>query len=181
MVAIKGRKLWCANVGDSRAVLGRQLADERQWMAVALSRDHKPDLPEEAKRILASGGRVLSYSDEDGLPAGPARVWLRDEDIPGLAMSRSMGDCVAASVGVLPQPEILKIELSKDDKFILLASDGVFEFLTNEDVVKMVIPHWKIGDCDSALESIERESVALWQKEEDVIDDITSLVVFLDA
>lgn len=39
---------------------------------------------------------------------GPARVWLKNQDIPGLAMSRSIGDSVAGSVGVIADPEILE-------------------------------------------------------------------------
>lgn len=42
---------------------------------------------------------------------GPYRVWLKNENIPGLAMARSLGDLVAASVGVSPEPEVLNFEL----------------------------------------------------------------------
>jgi serine/threonine protein phosphatase PrpC len=55
-----------------------------------------------------------------------------NEDSPGLAMSRSLGDGQAHSIGVSCEPEIHKYELSVDDKFIVLASDGVWEFLENE-------------------------------------------------
>jgi serine/threonine protein phosphatase PrpC len=66
---------------------------------------------------------------------------LKNEDIPGLAMTRSFGDEVAARVGVICEPgkflvllnivylEILELDLCKDDKFIVLASDGVWEFI----------------------------------------------------
>lgn len=148
-------------------------------MAVALSRDHKPDLPEEYSRIVRHNGRVECYSDECGNPVGPARVWLPNEDVPGLAMSRSMGDTVAASVGVIADPEILEFRLTKRDKFIVIASDGVFEFLENEEVVRMVIPHWKTGDLEGAVAALEQEAVARWQCNEEVIDDITSVCVSL--
>jgi len=61
--------------------------------------DHKPELPEEKKRIIESGGRVDTYYDYNGQPMGPYRVWMKEQNIPGLAMSRSLGDLVAASVG----------------------------------------------------------------------------------
>lgn len=57
-----------------------------------LSQDHKPSLPEEYKRILVSGGRVESYKDSQGRQVGPMRVWVKNENMPGLAMSRSIGD-----------------------------------------------------------------------------------------
>lgn len=51
------------------------------------------------------------------------------QDVPGLAMTRSFGDLIAASVGVIARPEIWERELTKDDKFMIIASDGVWEFL----------------------------------------------------
>lgn len=69
-----------------------------------MSKDQKPDDPMEKKRILKMGGRVEAFTDIDGEPIGPARVWLRDENIPGLAMSRSMGDMIAQGVGVISEP-----------------------------------------------------------------------------
>ena len=48
--------------------------------------------------------------------------------------SRSIGDHVASTVGVSPEPEFYEVELSEDDKFLVLASDGVWEFIFNEDV-----------------------------------------------
>lgn len=111
---------------------------------------------------------------------GPARVWLKHQDVPGLAMSRSLGDGAAASVGVIAVPEVLELDLTPADKFIVLGSDGVFEFISNEEAVKMVIPYWKLGDTEGAVEALERASVVQWKHNEEVIDDITSLVVYLD-
>lgn len=55
-------------------------------------------------RIKKRGGRIQPFRDEDNEFIGPHRVWLKDEEIPGLAMSRSFGDRVAASVGVIAEP-----------------------------------------------------------------------------
>lgn len=65
-VLIIGTKLWCANVGDSRAMLARLMVNgtesrQKQWMAIALSRDHKPDCADELQRITKAGGRVEAY------------------------------------------------------------------------------------------------------------------------
>jgi len=104
--------------------------------------DHKPNNPGEQKRIEKSGGRCEPYWDEDGKPLGPYRVWLKNENIPGLAMSRSLGDLVAASVGVSPEPEVLEFNLEPDDKFIVIASDGVWEFLNNNAVRQICPSHF---------------------------------------
>mmetsp|Transcript_36843 Transcript_36843/g.36473 ORF Transcript_36843/g.36473 Transcript_36843/m.36473 type:complete len:103 (-) Transcript_36843:217-525(-) len=80
---------------------GRDESNDFEWDITPLSEDHKPDLPKEYERITQKyKGRVLSYQDDEGNPVGPARVWLREKNVPGLAMSRSIGDIVAHSVGV---------------------------------------------------------------------------------
>jgi serine/threonine protein phosphatase PrpC len=103
-------QLYCANLGDSRALLARKMHDT--WHAVALSRDHKPNDPPEHDRIISCGGRIEPFRDQLGNHIGPMRVWTRHENVPGLAMSRSMGDLVAASVGVSQDPEIKEFTLT---------------------------------------------------------------------
>lgn len=102
-----------------------------ECLASPLTRDHKPDDPQESQVIIAAGGRIDSYRDSQGHKVGPERVWLKHEDIPGLAMSRSFGDQVAARVGVNAVPEVSEYHMSATDKVIILASDGVWEFLEN--------------------------------------------------
>ncbi len=68
-----------------------------------LSIDHKPNLDSEKERIESRGGQVDKY--RKGLKrTGPYRVWVKGEGHPGLAMSRSIGDFVAGSVGVTSTP-----------------------------------------------------------------------------
>lgn len=108
-----------------------------------MSNDHKPCVLTEKMRIKSKNGRVEPYQgkkyltlDENGIPIGPARVWLKDQNLPGLAMSRSFGDKVAATVGIISEPEIIEHLLGQEDKFIVLASDGLWEFMESEEVVR---------------------------------------------
>mmetsp|Transcript_38192 Transcript_38192/g.28140 ORF Transcript_38192/g.28140 Transcript_38192/m.28140 type:complete len:128 (+) Transcript_38192:205-588(+) len=94
-----------ANVGDSRCVLF-QSKGEKEWEWDALSRDHKPNLAGESERIIAHNGRIDSYKDSNGGNLGPMRVWMKHEDSPGLAMSRSLGDELSKSLGVIATPDI---------------------------------------------------------------------------
>lgn len=175
----KSGHVLCANIGDSRVLLAREL-EEAHWMSMALSRDHKPCEEDEKERILNCGGRVEAYQDEEGNPMGPSRVWLLNEDIPGLAMSRSIGDLVAVSAGVTCEPEMIEQDLTPKDKFMVLGSDGIFEFLTNEEVVKIVVPFWKEWNVQGACDQLAREAHKKWITEEEVIDDITCVIVFLN-
>lgn len=71
------------------------------WVAESLSRDHKPNMAGESDRIISMNGRIDYYKDINGCKIGPARVYSKDEDGPGLAMSRSLGDTVAERLGVI--------------------------------------------------------------------------------
>ncbi len=191
-VLLRGSYAFGANAGDSRAILGKKI--DSQWSAVPLSQDHKPDDPIECARIEKAGGRVepfrgIAYLDESGEAQGPARVWMRHEQIPGLAMSRSVGDFVASQLGVVAEPEVIAVPLTKDHKFLVLASDGVWEFISSQAVsiiqcVEMIAPLWEVGNIEGACDRILKESIACWKRvsatqEDEVIDDITLILVFL--
>ena len=172
-------KFICANAGDSRCVIGKQ-SKNGEWSSYNLSRDHKPTEPDELKRILASGGRVGAYEDQNGNHIGPERVWVAGEDVPGLAMSRSFGDDVAQSVGVIAVPEIVHTEIKEEDKFIVIASDGIWEFISSDECVKMIKDYYIEGDISGALKMLYKEASKRWIMEEEVIDDITVILVFFE-
>mmetsp|Transcript_22390 Transcript_22390/g.33360 ORF Transcript_22390/g.33360 Transcript_22390/m.33360 type:complete len:332 (+) Transcript_22390:288-1283(+) len=173
---IVGTRILTCNSGDSRAVIALRSPDGK-LVAKPLSIDQKPELESEKKRILKEGGRVQACRDLDGNPVGPLRVWLRYQDIPGLAMTRSFGDSLAASVGVSCKPDILEHDIKEGkDQFFILASDGVWEFISNQEAVDIVA---KCKSPEEAAEALVAESTKRWQEEEDVIDDITATVVYL--
>lgn len=102
-----GQKLFCSNVGDSRGIIVKKHPETGKIIAQAISRDQKPCQPDEAERIIKCNGRIDSFRDSEKNPVGPLRVWLKNEDIPGLAMSRSFGDEVASRVGVIAEPGMI--------------------------------------------------------------------------
>jgi serine/threonine protein phosphatase PrpC len=151
-----------------------------KWINIDLSHDQKPNNPGEKERILAHGGRIEAYKDENGGDFGPPRVWLKNEDIPGLAMSRSFGDEVAASVGTISEPEIEEYEITEDDKFIIIASDGIWEFISSQECVEFIKDFYEKKDLKGCLKFLLNESSKRWIKEEEVIDDITAVLIFFE-
>lgn len=147
-----------------------------------LNRDHKPELKDEAERIHKRGGRIDSFRDyyNGGEPIGPQRVWLAHEEVPGLAMSRSMGDKVAHSVGVTAEPETWEFTLGLHDRYLVIASDGVWEFLSNEDVAGIVYPFYEQNAPEAAANALVKAAFKKWKQEEEVIDDITVVIIFLE-
>ena len=172
MVLQIGEKILCSNIGDSRAIMVKS-----GNVIVPLSIDQKPNDPEESKRIIQNGGEISQY-EEDGEKSGPYRVWKKGEVYPGIAMSRSVGDFVATTLGVIPEPKFIEEKIDSDCKFIVIASDGVWEFLENERVAEIVMPFYKNDDPDGACKALIKESTEWWNKEDIVVDDITVVIVF---
>ncbi|OMJ66161.1 hypothetical protein SteCoe_37100 [Stentor coeruleus] len=162
IICITATDIYCGSVGDSRGIIATtstpevlpappaSLGEERKILAeikrkrksfigrkinsIQLTRDQKPEDPEEKERILKAGGRVQKLKDEIGNEIGPFRVWRKNEDTPGLAMSRSIGDKVAKSLGVISEPVCTSYKRSSDDLFIVIASDGIWDAMDNKDV-----------------------------------------------
>ena len=170
-------RLYVANIGDSRCIMCRQTATG-ELQAIGLSIDQKPENPEEKARIIKAGGRVEPLPGPPGEDCGPSRVWLAEVDVPGLAMSRSVGDEVSQSVGVISVPEVIVHEITSEDIFCVWASDGVWEFLSNQQVCSIV---WKYQqDLNEAAQQLVEESHKQWKKEEEVVDDITCIIVMFN-
>lgn len=166
-----GNKLICANVGDSRAILVTNNEIKE------LSNDHKPNLPKEKERIISRGGLVKPCDDDEGDDA-VMRVWVKGENYPGIAVSRTIGDEVAKSVGVDHSPEIIENTLMGNEQFIVVASDGIWEFLSNDKVKELVMPYYLNNKPNEACEKLIHEASLEWDKDGSARDDITCIVYF---
>ncbi|CAD8150258.1 unnamed protein product [Paramecium pentaurelia] len=169
-------RIYCANVGDSRAVYFYKFQD--LWYNRPLSYDHKPNKTFELKRIIKLGGRV-EQSLIDGKRQGPFRVWLTNEDVPGLAMSRSFGDVAAKSVGVIAEPEILRYKI-QNSGFILLASDGLWDkmdFESIQNILDNFDPPLTQVDMELIAQKILGEAYSKWDRKDYGRDDITLILV----
>ncbi|EFH43840.1 hypothetical protein ARALYDRAFT_492207 [Arabidopsis lyrata subsp. lyrata] len=129
--------IFVANCGDSRAVLCRGKT------ALPLSVDHKPDREDEAARIEAAGGKVIQWNG--------ARVF------GVLAMSRSIGDRYLKP-SIIPDPEVTAVKRVKEDDCLILASDGVWDVMTDEEACEMA-----------------RKRILLWHKKNAVAGDASLL------
>ena len=171
--------LVCFNVGDSRSILIEESSDNTNQIIRALSIDHKPDLPEELMRIKENGGMVDQIQDLYGNKLGPNRVFKEGCVYPGLAMSRSLGDFQAKECGVIPTPEIIEYEINPNTKYFVVCSDGVWEFLTNENVRDIGNKYYYnnndvVGFCNELVNI----AVNVWGEREKARDDITAVAVF---
>ncbi|XP_076935696.1 protein phosphatase 2C and cyclic nucleotide-binding/kinase domain-containing protein-like isoform X2 [Bidens hawaiensis] len=185
-VLVRGKTLYVANSGDSRAVIAERRGAE--VVAVDLSIDQTPFRDDELERVKLCGARVLTldqieglknpdvqcWGTEEGDDGDPPRLWVPNGMYPGTAFTRSIGDSIAETIGVVANPEIVALDLTPDHLFFVIASDGVFEFLSSQAVVDMVSSY---TDPRDACAAIVAESYRLWLQYETRTDDITVIVV----
>jgi len=138
-----GPRIFCANAGDSRAVLSRA------GRAVELSEDHKPENPEETARIVKAGGYVQQ------MPGG-ARIQ------GDLNLSRSLGDLRYKKPDDAPPeeqiltafPEVRTFDLTSDDEFLVIGCDGIWERVGNQEIVDLVRSRLASADGNEVLSTI---------------------------
>ncbi|KAH7689216.1 Protein-serine/threonine phosphatase protein [Dioscorea alata] len=170
----QGHDLVIGNVGDSRAVMGTRDMDNN-LVAVQLTVDLKPNLPREAARIQQCRGRVFALQDEPEV----ARVWLPNNDSPGLAMARAFGDFCLKDYGLISVPDISYRHLTDKDEFVVLASDGVWDVLSNKEVVDIVAT---APTRSTAARALVECAVRSWRLKfpTSKSDDCAVVVLFLD-
>ncbi|CAH8251039.1 unnamed protein product [Arabidopsis lyrata] len=171
----QGSNLFMGNIGDSRAILGSKDSND-SMVAVQLTVDLKPDLPREAERIKQCKGRVFALQDEPEV----SRVWLPFDNAPGLAMARAFGDFCLKDYGVISIPEFSHRVLTDRDQFIVLASDGVWDVLSNEEVVEVVA---SATSRASAARLVVDSAVREWKLKYPTskMDDCAVVCLFLDG
>uniref|UniRef100_M4B5W0 PPM-type phosphatase domain-containing protein n=1 Tax=Hyaloperonospora arabidopsidis (strain Emoy2) TaxID=559515 RepID=M4B5W0_HYAAE len=137
VVFTQGNEMFVAHAGDSRAVLVHRSGD-----VSVLTSDHKPNRPDERRRIQELGGSVVFWG-----------VW-RVEGI--LAVSRAIGDRMLKPL-VVAEPEVKELTRTEEDQYLVLASDGVWDTVSNDEVAQLVL---KYEDPQTAAQHLMEEAYA---------------------
>ncbi|KAK6144968.1 hypothetical protein DH2020_021788 [Rehmannia glutinosa] len=196
----QGKDLIIGNVGDSRAVLGTR-NENNSLTAVQLTVDLKPNLPAHLHALLyvscpsvSPSLTVTFYLTGDFnilfvtcvfgmlvLNKQPvARVWLPNNNSPGLAMARAFGDFCLKDFGLISVPEISYRRITDEDEFIVLATDGIWDVLSNKEVVDIV------GSCPTrshAARALVESAVRAWRSKYPTskVDDCAVVCLYLDS
>ncbi|OMJ72385.1 hypothetical protein SteCoe_29200 [Stentor coeruleus] len=162
-----------SNVGDSCVILGSLSSTNKNkvsWNGRVISKIHKLEDREEAQRISQSGGRITW--------GNPSRLWLRNEDVPGLAVTRAIGDIVANRIGLIYEPYVYSFIPTFEDKWLVVCSDGVTDSLSIENITKIVGLLWKNASAQTAAEKLVNEARKCCTS--DYVDDTTCVVVYIN-
>lgn len=189
---LSGHRLTVAHVGDSRAVLATRQSAGGPVVARQLTTDHTPRVEAERDRVVKAGGVILTVDQIDGVKdkdiqawgpefgndGDPPRVWAPNADWPGTAFTRSLGDRVAKTLGVICVPDITTVDVDPSTMpFVILASDGVWEFISPQQAVEIVAG---VADPHEAVEKLVETAYQSWMANEPRSDDITAVIVYFD-
>ncbi|KAK7382327.1 hypothetical protein VNO80_01178 [Phaseolus coccineus] len=168
----QGDQLIIGNLGDSRALLCRR-ANDKHLVPVQLTVDLTPDIPSEALRIINCGGRIFSIKEQPSVK----RIWRPQGSRPGLAMARAFGNFCLKDYGLISVPDVSYRKLTEQDEFVVLASDGVWDVLTNSEVINIVASAPKRS---MAAKLLVNHAVKAWRRKYgSKVDDCTAICLFL--
>jgi len=175
-----GRELTVASVGDCRTVLASRRVD---LVSERLSCDHTVELPVERRRIEAAGGCIRTH-DADG-DAVPPRCYISQDEPwlgPGRRISRAFGDVNAELDGLLiAEPDVFTQYLGGEDEFLIMASDGIWEFVHDDKAVELVSnAAASNSSATAACCALMAHAALTWRRYEgNYRDDITGIVIYL--
>ena len=175
-LVISGNSCICANLGDSRAYIGRQ---EEKWQAIPLSSEHTLQNSAERERMTANNARIVKDTNSNGEET--EKFFMGNQNVPGLEITRSLGDKIGKFVGMISIPETKTIILENNDKFIIIGSFGFWKFITGTEAVGIVRYSWENNKIDQACEDLVTEARRRWVNTGLDKEDITVVVVFLNV
>lgn len=174
--------IYVANAGDSRSFIATYNKKTKDTSIAYITREDKPDIPEERKRVESAGGIVYVPTPDRVLSGASSRVVYVDKHTGarnGLAMSRSIGDWAAGDHGVIPNPSIEVLDVkelirnasttgtssSDVEVFAVSATDGLLDFIDVESIAKTIATSLYVEDSShplSACESLITTAASSW-------------------
>lgn len=189
---LKQGKLYVGHVGDTRIVLAEAADNRDGWKALALTEDHKPESPEENKRITEAGGKVVP---KKGVPrvvwdrprtADSQKRQLRStktDEIPFLAIARSLGDlwsynCTTGQFVVSPEPDLMVYDLDRDrHRCLIFATDGLWNVVSPQSAVDTV---YENPSAENPSNLLVQKALDRWRKSDKRADNVSVITVMLD-
>ena len=105
---------------------------------------------------------------------------MKNENIPGLTITRSFGDKIGKSIGLTSKPFINEYTLNKNVKYIVMASNGIWQFIQEKELLEYGKDYYLMNDPDNFCKEIANKATELYEKNSGFIDDITMIVIFFN-
>lgn len=168
-----------ANIGDkNRAIKGQFL--NNKWSYKILTRGHKPKEREEKEKIIKLNGDISPLLNKNRDYNSSERIWIKEKNYHNLTMIMTIGDKIRKEGGFCSEPEIKTIPYQEYDKFVVIATDGFWKYVLNDEVIEIVSYYYNLNDCDSAVVKLYEIAYNRWMHKHRYIKDISIIVVFIE-
>lgn len=165
LLFIIGKKIICANIGDGRAIL----LEKTELLQLSVEQNLKD--PEEIKRILKKGGKVKIIKN---------KIILDINGCENFEISRSIGDKFLKNIGIIYQPVITEYKLSKNSRFIIMGTQGLWKGISNEKACIQVNKSIKLDNPLDSCRLLEKKAEENIFKNSSNRDDMTSIVIIFE-
>ena len=170
--------LVCSNLGNCRAVIGR---GGEKWQSIQLNVEHTLQNKKERERMISNNARIAVDSEDNGEGEGVEKIYMGNQDVPGLEITRSIGDKIGKFIGMISVPETKAFTLQSDDKFIIIGTQGLWKFMTGIEAVCIVRYSWESNEIEQSCKDLVDEADRRWKGSGMDKEDITVVVVYLNV
>ena len=177
-IVISGSTLVCSNLGNCRAVIGR---GGEKWQSIQLNVEHTLQNKKERERMISNNARIAVDSEDNGEGEGVEKIYMGNQDVPGLEITRSIGDKIGKFIGMISVPETKAFTLQSDDKFIIIGTQGLWKFMTGIEAVCIVRYSWESNEIEQSCKDLVDEADRRWKGSGMDKEDITVVVVYLNV
>ena len=165
LLFIIGKKIICANIGDGRAII----LEKTELLQLSVEQNLKD--PEELKRILNKGGKVKIVKN---------KIIADINGCDNFEISRSIGDKFLKNIGIIYQPVITEYKLSKNSRFIIMGTKGLWKGISNEKACMQVNKSIKLDNPLDSCRLLEKKAEENIFKNASYRDDMTSIVIIFE-
>ena len=161
------KKIIVGWVGDSQVSIQNR---EKSIKDIPLTTNHTPDVEKEKIRIFNSRGETRQSNLDK-----KSKIYVRARMYPGLSISRSLGDLLAHHIGVTSEPQVAVREIESGDKFMTIATDGVWSHLAPEEVGE-IVGEFGLKDAQTTCDLITQKINDICRQDNQDTEDITFII-----
>lgn len=176
-VVISGQNLICSNLGNCKAILGHE---GNKWQMIPLTTEHTLDNKVERDRMIDKNARIELEIDKSCYsPIHIQKAYMGTQNVPGLEITRSLGDKCGKYIGMISSPDTITYFLNPEDKFLIIGSSGFWKFVSEIEAYMIVRHSWEKNQIEESCEDLLRHANMKWKENCRDKDDISIIVVYL--
>ena len=173
-IVISGSNIVCGNLGTCRVVSAQDLG---KWQPVTLTVDHDLSNLKEKKRMVLMNARIVKMVDMYGFDS--EIFFVEKEDLPGLSITRSIGDKIGKYAGMLSIPDISTFTLTSNDKFLIIGTENFWKALSPTEAICVARLGWSQNSVEQSCDDLIAEAERKLSITSGVKDDLTVIVIFM--